>query len=154
MIIYYKLPSYPTAKATLPFAKISAMRKKHLMTYYHNCAAVKKISNVVRPDKLETFSKVKSVEEMDGNKAETLQRDGVIKKLTNEVTGHYSELGRRVHSSHRKKRQWFLSESTQSGFAVDVYNSKKFSEGDSEQVKKSSMSAKMVRICRCPIYMS
>ena len=91
------------------------------------------INNDVGPDKLETLSKV---EEVDENKAETLQRGRVIMKLASEETGHYSELGRRVHSNGTK-RQCFVSESTENSFAV--YNCK---------------NTKVARLRRCPIYIS
>ena len=93
------------------------------------------INNDVGPDELETFSKV---EEVGENKAETLQRDRVIMKLAREVTGHYSELGRRVHSNGTK-RQCFVNESTENSFAVGVYNIK---------------NTKVARLRRCPIYIS
>jgi hypothetical protein len=114
MIIYYKLPSYPKTTATLPFAKISAMRKKHLVNYYTNCAGVKRFRKDVQREKLPTFAR----EKRSGNcsrgrkssESRTAQRETEIQKIMREVTGHFGALGRRVHSSGKKRQELSATE--------------------------------------------
>ena len=147
MIIYFKLPGYPTATATLPFAKISAMRRKHLAKYYNNW---ERLSN----DAGELDSSEKNSEnygQIHGSSEQALQRNSDIQKLMKEVTGHYGALGRRVHSSG-KRRQCFLNEEKRD-CVVSINDGKNFSE-ISSGVEKVSANVKMVRLVRCPVYIS
>ena len=93
---------------SLPFAKISAMRKKHLVKYYSNCAGVKRFRKDVRREKLPTFAKEKSSGTCNRGRS-TPQRETEIQKIMREVTGHFGVLGRRAHSAG-KRRQEFSTE--------------------------------------------
>jgi hypothetical protein len=154
MIIYYKLPSYPKATATLPFAKISAMRKKHLVKYYTDCVGVKRMRKDVRPEKLQTKFKLEKSSanygKIHGNK-KALQRETDIQKIMKEVTGHFGALGRRIHSS-RKERQCSSTEEKRHCVS-STDGRKKFSEDD-DGAEKVSADVKIVRLVHSPVHIS
>lgn len=109
MIIYYKFPSYPNPKVRLPFAKVSAMRRKHLAKYYNGGFDGRK------PGKLQALkekgsSKYEKVGGVSG------QCDLGIQELMQK--GRYGVLGRRVPScdtrglgfQKEKKREFFFGQ--------------------------------------------
>ena len=143
MIICYKLPSYPKLTASLPFAKISAMRKKHLVKYYSNCSGVKRFRKDVRREELPTFAQEKSAGTCR-RAGSTPQRETEIKKMMREVTGHFGALGRRLHSAG-KRRQEFSTEKKKD-CTENVDDAKEVSEVHG---KTSKISDKPVRT---PVY--
>ena len=157
MIIYYKLPGYPTASATLPFAKISAMRKKQLEKYYNNCIGGKNYSIKHSPGGLRTLAKQKTVEgfhEIDDTSKKALQRSSDIKKLMKEVTGHYCVLRRRVHSNGEGRECFLLKHESEDDSVVNKMGKCAQRKVDNNDDEKLATNTKLTNLFRCPIYIT
>ena len=89
---------------------------------------------------------------MDQKAPKELQREAQITKLLKEITGYYGALGRRVHSSG-KKRQCFLGRREDSGCLVSADDTDNFF-GVNSGLERSSMNSKVILRAYCPIYIS
>ena len=135
---------------SLPFAKMSAMRKKHLVKYYSNCTGVKRFRKDVRREKLPTLAKEKSSGTCSRVRS-TLQRETEIQKIMREGTGHFGVLRRRVYSAG-KRRQEFSTEK-KNDCTGNVDGAKKVSEvhGKAGKISEYIDVAKPVH---SPVYIS
>ena len=147
MIIYYKLPSYPATTATLPFAKISSMRKRQLLKYYSRCAD--------SDSKFSSFDEIPLEKrcDIDAGKTKTPEPNLDSKTLTKEASLYINEISRTVHTPG-KKVGWFLKGETEKYDGVVLPETRRYSTLSKGTSRHGKLSTKCVRLVHCPVYIT